>query len=150
MRELSAFAQHQRFAIGNFAHLSFYLPATKLLSDRPFCNVPFTIEKMLTSQTRPPRNPEIKSTMCKWTRPFWGTGCRRSPKSLSSAQAASLCSAGIESSKVLAGLAFCEMPSQYPLSAFQALSGVPGGAQQQFVTQTLCVHLLGIDRRYKK
>ena len=34
--------------------------------------------------------------MCKWTWPFWGTDCRRSLKSLSSAQAASLCSAGIE------------------------------------------------------
>ena len=27
------------------------------------------------------------SKMCKWTRPFWGTDCRRAPKSLSSAQA---------------------------------------------------------------
>ena len=35
------------------------------------------------------------SIMCKWTRPFWGTDGRRSPKSLSSAQAASLCSAGL-------------------------------------------------------
>ena len=43
------------------------------------------------------------------------------------AQAAPLCSAGIErereSSKVLAGLAFCEMMSQYPRSAFQGLCG---------------------------
>ena len=36
------------------------------------------------------------STMCKWMRPFWGTDCRSSPKSLSSAQANSLCSADIE------------------------------------------------------
>ena len=34
-----------------------------------------------------------------WTRPFWGTDCQRSPKSLSSAQAASLCSAGIKRSR---------------------------------------------------
>ena len=36
--------------------------------------------------------------MCKWMRPFWGTDCRRAPKSLTSAQAAAarLCSAGIE------------------------------------------------------
>ena len=27
-------------------------------------------------------------TMCKWTRPFWATDCRRAPKSLASAQAA--------------------------------------------------------------
>ena len=40
--------------------------------------------------------PPVYSIMCKWTRPFWGTDCRRAPKSLSSAQAASLCSAGIE------------------------------------------------------
>ena len=44
--------------------------------------------------------------MCKWTRrPFWGTDCRR------------------ESLKVLVGLAFCEMLSQYPRSAFQGLCG---------------------------
>ena len=66
------------------------------------------------------------STICKWTRPFWGTDCRRSPKSLSSAQAASLLQCQHwESSKVLAGFAFCEMPSQYPQCAFQGLSGVP-------------------------
>ena len=38
----------------------------------------------------------VSSIMCKWTRPFWGTDCRRAPKSLSSDQAAPLCSAGIE------------------------------------------------------
>ena len=27
----------------------------------------------------------VQSIMCKWTRPFWGTDCRRAPKSLSSA-----------------------------------------------------------------
>ena len=43
-----------------------------------------------------------------------------------------------ESLKVLAG-------SQYPQSAFQGLSGVAGGGQQQFATQTLRVHLLGIE-----
>ena len=49
-----------------------------------------------------------------------------------------------ESSKVLAGLAFCEMLSQYPWSAFRGFAGVQRG-QQQFATQTLRVHLLGID-----
>ena len=49
--------------------------------------------------------------------------------------------------EVLAGLACCEMLSQYPESALQGLSAVAGGGggQQQFVTQTLRVHLLGID-----
>ena len=42
-----------------------------------------------------PLNPHL-SIMCKWTRPFWATDCRRAPKGLSSAQAAPLCSAGIE------------------------------------------------------
>ena len=46
---------------------------------------------------------------------------------------------------MLAGLAFCEMLLQYPQSAFQGLSGVDRGGQQQFATQTLHVHLLGID-----
>ena len=40
--------------------------------------------------------PWENSTMRKWTQPFWGTDCWRSPTSFSSAQAASLCSAGIE------------------------------------------------------
>ena len=53
------------------------------------------------------------------------------------------------SSKVLAGLAFCEMLSQYPQSAFQRLSGVAGGGQQQFATQTFRVHLLGIEKKHK-
>ena len=45
---------------------------------------------------------------------------------------------------MLAGLAFCEMLSQYPQSAFQG-SGSPGGVQQQFATQNLRVHLLGLE-----
>ena len=52
----------------------------------------------------------------------------------------------LESSKVLAGLAFCEMPKQYPRSDFQGLLGVTRGGQQQFATQTLRVHLLGIEK----
>ena len=43
---------------------------------------------------------------------------------------------------MLAGLAFCEMLSQCPRSAFQ---GVTREGQQQFATQTLRVHLLGIE-----
>ena len=51
-----------------------------------------------------------------------------------------------ESSKVLTGLAFCEMPSQYLQSAFWGLSGGgPQRGQQQSATQTLRVHLLGIE-----
>ena len=89
---------------------------------------------------------QFKSIMCKWTRPFWGTDCRRAPKSLSSAQATLLCSSKHwESSKVLAGLAFCEMRSQYPWSAFRGCARVTRGGQQQFATQTLRVHLLGVD-----
>ena len=45
---------------------------------------------------------------------------------------------------MLAGLAFCEMKSQYPQSAFQGLSGVPRAGQRQFATQTLRVQLLGV------
>ena len=52
-----------------------------------------------------------------------------------------------ESSKVLAGLAFLEMLSQYPQSAFYGvLRGSPEG-QQQFATQTLRVLLLGLELR---
>ena len=46
---------------------------------------------------------------------------------------------------MLAGLAFCEIVSQYPQSAFRGLSGVTTKGQQQFATQTLRVHLLGRD-----
>ena len=70
--------------------------------------------------------------MCKWAQQ--SCGCRRSPKSLSSAQAASLCCAGIEKArKCFQGehVVTCEMLSQYPQSAFQGFAGVgrgvPGG-----------------------
>ena len=36
------------------------------------------------------------SIMCKWTQPFLWTDCQRSPKSLSSAQTASLCTASMD------------------------------------------------------
>ena len=39
------------------------------------------------------------------------------------------------------------MLSQYPLSAFHRGSpGSPGGVQQQFATQTLRVHVLGLEK----
>ena len=44
-----------------------------------------------------------------------------------------------------AGVAFCETPSQYLQSACQGLLGGPQRGQQQSATQTLRVHLLGID-----
>ena len=46
---------------------------------------------------------------------------------------------------MLAGLAFCEMLSQYPQLAFHGVLRGSLGGQQQFVTQTLRVHLLGLD-----
>ena len=46
---------------------------------------------------------------------------------------------------MFAGLACCEMPSQYLQSAFQGLSGGPQRGQEQSATRTLRVHLLGID-----
>ena len=52
---------------------------------------------------------------------------------------------------MLAALAFCEMMSQHPEAPFQGLSGVVGGGgQQQFATQTLRVHLLGVDFWFAK
>ena len=78
-----------------------------------------------------------------------GTECQRAPKSHSSAQAAPLSSQcrHRESSKVAAGLAFCEMLSQYPRSDFQCVSaGVTREGQRQFATQILRVHLLGIEK----
>ena len=47
---------------------------------------------------------------------------------------------------MLAGLAFCEMPSQYLEPAFQGRSGGPQRGQQQFANQTLRVHLLGREK----
>ena len=65
----------------------------------------------------------------KWTRPFWGTGCRRCPKSLSSAQAQPLFAVpALRELEVLAGLVFCEMPSQYSQSAFQGSHRIPEGS----------------------
>ena len=51
---------------------------------------------------------------------------------------------------MFAGLAFCETPSQYLRSAFPGLSGGPQRGQQQSATQTLRVHLLGIDNPDRK
>ena len=51
---------------------------------------------------------------------------------------------------MLAGWAFCEMLPQYPQSASQGVSGVASGGQQQFATQTLRVHLLGIESPSQK
>ena len=42
-------------------------------------------------------------------------------------------------------LTFCEMLSQYPESACQGFPAVARGGHQQFATQTLLVHLLGVD-----
>ena len=92
------------------------------------------------------RNSQIPiwSTMCKWTRPFCGTDCPEvTQKPFLGPGSLSFQCRHWESLKVLAGLAFCEMLSQYAQSAFQGLSGV--GGQQQFATQTLRVHLVGID-----
>ena len=36
---------------------------------------------------------------------------------------------------MLAGLAFCEMPSQYPWSVLGVSAGLTRGRQQQFATQ---------------
>ena len=82
----------------------------------------------------------IYSIMCKWTRPFWGTDCRRAPKSLSSAQAAPFFAVpalrDLESA--------CRVRSTNGL-LFGGPAGVTRGGQQQFATQTLRVHLLGLD-----
>ena len=39
----------------------------------------------------------------------------------------------------------CETLPHYPQSAFQGSPRVAGGGQQQFATQTLRVHLLGLE-----
>ena len=93
------------------------------------------------------RHLSVPNVMCKWTRPFWGADCQRSPESLSSAQAASLCSAGIErTAKCLQGEQFLRCCHSTHSLLFRVFVGVAGGGgfQQQFATQTLRVHLLGI------
>ena len=82
------------------------------------------------------------SIMCKWMRPFWGTDCRRSPKSRASPLFAVPASRELESAGTMR---FYEILSQYPQSAFQGFSGGCQGGQQQFATQTLRVSLLGIQ-----
>ena len=64
--------------------------ATKVITDKSLAR------HWKRQWNRPPTKDNPSSTTCKWTRPFSGTGCRRAPKALSSAQAAPLCSAGIE------------------------------------------------------
>ena len=45
--------------------------------DSNLCEPRFKTSKSESSQTL--RTPAKQSTMCKWTRPFWGTDCQRSP-----------------------------------------------------------------------
>ena len=86
--------------------------------------------------------------MCKWTRPFWGTGCRRLPKSLSSSQAASPRSAGIERArKCLQGKHVLRCSHSTHSLLFRGSAGVTREGQQQFAIQTLRVRLLCIDLR---
>ena len=84
--------------------------------------------------------------MCKWMRPFWGTDCRSAPKSLSSAQTAPLCSAGSERArKCSQGYHFLRCCHSTHGLLFRGSAGITRGGQQQFATQTLRVHLVGID-----
>ena len=70
--------------------------------------------------------------MCKWTRPFWGTDCRRATKSLSLAQPASR--------KCLQGKHFVRCCHSTHGLLFRGSWGVTRRGQQQFATQTLRVH----------
>ena len=68
------------------------------------------------------------SIICKWRRLFWGTDCQRSPKSLSSAQAASLCSACIERTRNgLQGEHFVRCCHSTHILLFRGFPGVAGG-----------------------
>ena len=86
------------------------------------------------------------------TRPFWGTDCGTAPKSLPSAQAASLCSAGFERarrcSQVEHFVRCCH--STYSLLFRRSPGVIRGGGRQQFATQTLRVLLLGLDANFDK
>ena len=76
-----------------------------------------------------------------------GTDCWRCPKSLSSAQAAPLCSALIQRTrKCLQNEHFVRCCHSTHKLLFRRFPGVGGGGQQQFATQTLRVHLLGIEK----
>ena len=75
------------------------------------------------------------SVMCKWTRPFWGTDCRRAPKSLFSAQTAPLSSAGIErAQKCLQGQHVVRCCHSAHGLLFRDSAGVTRGGQQQFAS----------------
>ena len=66
----------------------------------------------------------VKSIMCKWTRPFWGTDWRRSPKALPRPRQPLYAVPRFREPKSACRVtAFCEMLSQYPQSAFQGFSG---------------------------
>ena len=96
------------------------------------------------------KNCHRMSIPSKWTRPFWGDRLLEvTQKPFFGPGSLSFQCRQWESLKVLAGWAFCEMLSQCPQSAFQGFSGVARGGQQQFATQTLRVHLLGVDHSGK-
>ena len=78
------------------------------------------------------------------TRPCNGRG--RSRGQTASAQAASLCSAGIERArKRLRGEHFVRCCRTTHCLLLRGFPGVARGGQQQFATQTLRVHLLGLQ-----
>ena len=94
-----------------------------------------------------------KSIMCKMDAAVWGDRLPEgTQKHFLSPVSLSLQRQNRESPKVLAGWAFCEMLLHYPHSALRipGVAGGGGGGQQQFATQTLCVHLLGIEKRSQK
>ena len=74
------------------------------------------------------------SIMCKWTRPFRGQTAGGHPKAFRQPLFAVPAVRELEPTVCLSGL-------------FQGLPGGGGGGQQQFATQTLGVHLLGIEKK---
>ena len=86
----------------------------------------------------------VKSTMCKWTRPFGATDCQRPPKGLSSA----LCSAGIERArKCVQGEHFVRDAVTVPTVCFSGFSGAARAGSAAVCDPNPSRPVLGIDKR---
>ena len=89
-----------------------------------------------------------KTSITKWTRPFWGTDCwgtRSKPSQTRVAGFAVLDVRGLESARRV--IICCEAPPQFPHCACEGFFFFRSSPedQQQFANQTLRVHLHGVD-----
>ena len=87
----------------------------------------------------------IISVMCKWTRPFWGTDCQRPPKASFRPRQPCFAAPALRELESACRVSIFWDAVTVPTVCFSKALRVTREGQQQPPTQTLCIHLLGID-----